>query len=63
MTFSLHEASLHEAKAKLSELVSLAETGETIEITGHGKVVAHSRSVRSAPGRPGADREPRDDDR
>jgi len=32
--------SLHEAKAKLSELVSLAATGETIEITRHGKVVA-----------------------
>lgn len=31
---------LHEAKAKLSELVKLAETGETIEITRHGKVVA-----------------------
>ena len=31
---------LHEAKARLSELVKLAETGETIEITRHGKVVA-----------------------
>mgnify|MGYP003526249482 FL=1 len=45
MTFSLHEA-----KAKLSELVSLAETGETIEITRHGKIVARLT---------GADFEPR----
>lgn len=30
---------LHEAKAKLSELIKLAETGEEIEITRHGKVV------------------------
>lgn len=33
--------SLHEAKAKLSELVKLAEAGETVEITRHGKVVAY----------------------
>lgn len=32
--------SLHEAKAKLSHLVTLAEAGETVEITRHGKVVA-----------------------
>lgn len=33
--------SLHEAKAKLSELIKLAEAGETVEITRHGKVVAY----------------------
>lgn len=46
--------SLHEAKAKLSELVSLAETGETIEITRHGKVVAQlTGSPTFEPRRPG----------
>lgn len=41
--------SLHEAKAKLSKLVSLAETGETIEITRHGKVVAHLTGASGEP--------------
>lgn len=42
MTFSLHEA-----KARLSELVKLAESGEEIEIMRHGKVVV--RLVAAAP--------------
>ena len=45
--------SLHEAKAKLSKLVALAETGETIEITRHGKVVAQLTGVVLEPRRPG----------
>ena len=45
--------SLHEAKAKLSELVSLAETGETVEITRHGKVVAQLTGAGFEPRRPG----------
>jgi prevent-host-death family protein len=48
--------SLHEAKAKLSELVSLAETGETIQITRHGKVVAQLTGAASEPRRPGGGR-------
>ncbi len=46
--------SLHEAKAKLSELVSLAETGETIQITRHGKVVAQLTGATVEPRRPGS---------
>jgi prevent-host-death family protein len=48
MTFSLHEA-----KAKLSELVSLAEAGETTEITRHGKVVAKLTGANFEPRTPG----------
>lgn len=44
---------LHEATAKLSELVSLAETGKTIEFTRYGKVVAQLASAVSEPRRPG----------
>lgn len=32
--------SLHEAKARFSELVRRAETGEQISLTRHGRVVA-----------------------
>ena len=32
--------SLHEAKSRLSHVISLAESGEPVEITRHGKVVA-----------------------
>lgn len=46
--------SLHEAKAKLSHLVTLAEAGETVEITRHGKVrqvpAASASSQMSGPG-------------
>ena len=49
MTFSLHEA-----KAKLSELVSLAEAGETIEITRHGKLVARLTGANFEPRTPGS---------
>lgn len=38
---------LHQAKARFSELVKLAESGEEIEIMRHGKVVA--RLVAAAP--------------
>lgn len=38
---------LSEAKARFSELVKLAEAGETVEITRHGKVVA--QLTRAAP--------------
>lgn len=46
--------SLHEAKAKLSELVSLAEAGETIEITRHGKTVARLTGANFEPRKPGS---------
>lgn len=46
--------SMHEAKARLSHLVSLAEAGETVEITRHGKVVARLTGADSAPRHPGA---------
>ena len=45
--------SLHEAKAKLSHLVTLAEAGETVEITRHGKVVALLTGAELEPRRPG----------
>lgn len=44
---------MHEAKAKLSELVKLAEAGETIDITRHGKVVAHVTGAGSPRRQPG----------
>lgn len=46
--------SLHEAKAKLSQLVTLAEAGETVEITRHGKVVALLTGAEVEPRRPGS---------
>ncbi|HUF96750.1 MAG TPA: type II toxin-antitoxin system prevent-host-death family antitoxin [Ilumatobacter sp.] len=45
--------SLHEAKAKLSHLITLAEAGETVEITRHGKVVARLTGADFEPRRPG----------
>ena len=45
--------SLHEAKAKLSHLITLAEAGETVEITRHGKVVALLTGAEFEPRRPG----------
>ena len=32
--------SVHEAKSQLSRLLALAESGEQVELTRHGKVVA-----------------------
>lgn len=49
MTFSLHEA-----KARLSHLITLAEAGETVEITRHGKVVALLTGAELEPRRPGS---------
>ena len=46
--------SLHEAKSKLSQLVSMAEAGEAIEITRHGRVVALLTGANSQPRRPGS---------
>jgi prevent-host-death family protein len=39
--------SVHEAKARLSELLALAETGQVVEITRHGKPIA--RLVAASP--------------
>jgi prevent-host-death family protein len=41
--------SVAEAKAKLSELVTAAEAGETIEITRRGKVVARLAPAADGP--------------
>ena len=46
--------SLHEAKSKLSQLVAMAEAGEAIEITRHGKVVARLTGANSQPRRSGS---------
>jgi prevent-host-death family protein len=46
--------SLHEAKSRLSQLVSMAESGEAIEITRHGKVVARLVGANSQPRRCGS---------
>ncbi len=46
--------SVHEAKGQLSRLLSLAESGEQIEITRHGKVVAVVTGVSSTTRRPGS---------
>lgn len=46
--------SVHEAKAKLSHAIALAEAGESVEITRHGKVVAHLVGARGAPRVPGS---------
>lgn len=45
---------LHEAKSKLSQLVAMAEAGEAIEITRHGKVVALLVGANSQPRRRGS---------
>ena len=44
----------HEAKSQLSRLLSLAESGERIEITRHGKVVAVVTGAASTTRRPGS---------
>ena len=46
--------SVHEAKSQLSRLLSLAESGEQIEITRHGKVVAVVTGAAWATRRPGS---------
>lgn len=46
--------SVHEAKSQLSRLLSLAESGEQIEITRHGKVVALVTGAASTTRRPGS---------
>lgn len=46
--------SLHDAKAKLSHLVAKAESGESVSITRHGKVVARLVGVSDLPRRPGS---------
>jgi prevent-host-death family protein len=45
---------LHEAKAKLSYVVALAESGEPVELTRHGKVVAIVTGASSTPRTPGS---------
>jgi len=46
--------SLHEAKAKLTQLVTLAEAGETVESIRHGKVVALLTGAEVERRRPGS---------
>jgi prevent-host-death family protein len=46
--------SLHKAKARLSHVVALAEAGESVELTRHGKVVAIVTGAASAPRKPGS---------
>jgi prevent-host-death family protein len=46
--------SMHEAKARLSHVVALAEAGESVELTRHGKVVAIVTGAASAPRQPGS---------
>jgi prevent-host-death family protein len=43
---SIHRVSLTDARARLSELVELAENGETVQITRHGKPMAQLSGVR-----------------
>jgi prevent-host-death family protein len=43
--------SIAEAKDRLSSLVKLAEKGEDVAITRHGKVVAHLRPAAERPHR------------
>ena len=43
--------SIAEAKDQLSKLVRLAAAGEDVDITRHGKVVAHLRSAIQRPHR------------
>jgi prevent-host-death family protein len=46
--------SLHEAKSRLSHVISLAEAGESVEITRHGKVVAIVTGATATPRSPGS---------
>lgn len=46
--------SVHEAKSRLSYVISLAEAGEPVEITRHGKVVAIVTGATTTPRRPGS---------
>jgi prevent-host-death family protein len=46
--------SVHEAKSRLSHLISLAEGGESVSITRHGKVVALLSGANSSPRVPGS---------
>jgi len=46
--------SLHDAKAKLSHLVAQAESGESVNITRHGKVVARLVGAHNVPRHPGS---------
>jgi prevent-host-death family protein len=46
--------SLHEAKARLSHVVALAESGEPVQITRHGKVVAIVTGAGATPRTPGS---------
>lgn len=46
--------SLHDAKAKLSHLVAKAESGESVNITRHGKVVARLVGANDTQRQPGS---------
>ena len=46
--------SLHDAKSKLSHLVALAEAGQPVDITRHGKVVARLVGANAVPRKPGS---------
>jgi prevent-host-death family protein len=46
--------SVQEAKSQLSRLLALAESGEQIEITRHGKVIALVTGATTTIGRPGS---------
>lgn len=46
--------SVHEAKSQLSRLLTLAESGEQVEITRHGKVIAVVTGVSSTTRQPGS---------
>ena len=46
--------SVHEAKSQLSRLLSLAESGEQVEITRHGKVIAVVTGASSTTRHPGS---------
>jgi prevent-host-death family protein len=46
--------SMHEAKARLSHVVAMAESGECVELTRHGKVVAIVTGAASARRKPGS---------
>jgi len=55
MVWSVAETySLHDAKAKLSHLVARAESGETVNITRHGKIVARLVGANAVPRTPGS---------
>lgn len=46
--------SVQDAKSQLSRLLSLAEAGEQVEITRHGKVIAIVTGASSTARRPGS---------